>query len=72
LVNRRIGNAGSQAGNKPGRWASSLVPFSLCAVLQGRLREEGHNVEDMERGNGDSDSDGWLFCGCLAGDLSEK
>lgn len=36
-----------------------------------RQSEEGHNVEDMG-GCGEGDSDGWLFCGCLAGDLSEE
>lgn len=34
-------------GTSPGRWTSYLVPLSLCAVLQGRQSEEGHNVEDM-------------------------
>lgn len=59
----------------PGRWASFLVPLSLCAVLQGRHSEEGDNVEDLGGGvgwGGEGDSDGWLFCGCLAGDLLEE
>lgn len=70
-MNRKGEDAGSQAGNRP--WQVGFLsgtPPPLCSST--RQSEEGDNAEGMGGGDGEGDSDGWLFCGCLAGDLLEE
>lgn len=64
LVNMRGEDAGSQAVG-----FSSLSPVAQFSKADS---EERHNAEGMGVAGKVTVTAGWLFCGCLAGDLLEE
>lgn len=65
MAGREVGEAG--AG---GREALPGAPLPVPGSLR-QTGWEGARVKDGWQGLRAGDSDGWVFCGCLAGDLLE-